>query len=498
MITAVFAPGPVLELRGIGPRPVSVELQGPRVRVRARALTGRGTTWRAVLPLEAARWGGPPLPLPTGSYDIVVRDESGARAVVDADVPLTQLGTLRAGIADGALEVGPPIDPAYDSGEGQDALERRYATRPHGLEDAVFFESFYGRNASCNPLAIDRELARVAPAVVRYWSVVDLSVAVPEGAVPVVEGSPEWWRARGSARLLVVNDWLRRRFSRRPGQVVLQTWHGTPLKRLALHRRGFDPRRALAVLRESRRWNVLLAQNRYGGAILRSAYGFRRRPVWVEGYPRNDVLVRGDAREVRGELGIPDDARVLLYAPTWRDDREHIVDFLDLERLAASADAVVLVRGHSRTLLPGVDIVPGADVAPGADAASGASHVRVVDVTAYPDVSRLLLAADALITDYSSVMFDFTVTGKPLYFFTPDLAHYRGELRGFYFDLAAEAPGPVTATQDELEAALADPRVTADHAERYAAWRARFNARDDGRAAERVVARILDQGFVAR
>ena len=75
----------------------------------------------------------------------------------------------------------------------------------------MFFESFYGRNASCNPLAIDRELARRAPGVTRYWSVVDLSVAVPEGAIPVVDGSPEWWRARGSARLLVVNDWLRRR-----------------------------------------------------------------------------------------------------------------------------------------------------------------------------------------------------------------------------------------------------------------------------------------------
>ena len=492
MIAAAFAPGPVLELRGAGPRPAAVELRGPRVRVTARALTGRGTTWRAVLPLEAARWAGPSLPLPTGTYEIVVTDEHGARTTVDAELPLAQLGTLRAQVSGGTIVIGPPIDPAYDSGEGQDALERRYATRPQGLEDAVFFESFYGRNASCNPLAIDRELARVAPGVIRYWSVVDLSVAVPEGAVPVVEGSPEWWRARGSARLLVVNDWLRRRFARRPGQVVLQTWHGTPLKRLALHRSGFDPRRALAVLRESRRWNVLLAQNPYGAGILRSAYGFRRRPVWVEGYPRNDVLVRGDAAGVRRELGIAEAARVLLYAPTWRDDREQIVDFLDLDRLAATAGAVVLVRGHSRTLLPG------SDLGSSGGAASPTSGARVIDVTSYPDVSRLLLAADALITDYSSVMFDFTVTGKPLYFFAPDLDHYRGELRGFYFDLASEAPGPVTATQDELEAALADPGQTADHAERYAAWRARFNARDDGRAAERVVARILDQGFIVR
>lgn len=478
---ARFTTGPALELTGTGARPASAELIGPRARVTA-TLTGRGATWRAVLPLQAARWRGRELPLPVGRYDVRVTSAEGELLAVDAELPLAQLGTLRAHLGEGVVEVGPPIDPAYDSGEGQDALERRYATRPQGLENAVFFESFYGRNASCNPLAIDRELARQAPGVTRYWSVVDLSVEVPDGAVAVVEGSPEWWRARGAARLLVVNDWLRRRFARRPGQVVLQTWHGTPLKRLALHRRGFDPRRIAAVLKESRRWNVLIAQNGYGARILRKAYAFGRRPVWVEGYPRNDVLVGGDGAEVRRTLGIGAGERVILYAPTWRDDREGIVEFLDLDRLADAADAVVLVRGHSRTLLPGADAV----------------GARVIDVTAYPDISRLLLAADALVTDYSSVMFDFTVTGKPIYFFTPDLDHYRGELRGFYFDLAEQAPGPLTSTQDALEQALADDAIAGVYASRYEAWRARFNSRDDGRAAERVVARILDQGYVER
>ncbi|WP_214468264.1 CDP-glycerol glycerophosphotransferase family protein [Microbacterium flavescens] len=469
--------GPALVLSGVGPRPASVELVGRRARVLA-SLTGRGKTWRAVLPLRARRWGGPELPLPTGDYQVHVALAGDERVAEPASLPLVQLGTVRASLDGWLLRIGPPVDPAYDSGEGQDALERRYAHRSARLENAVFFESFYGRNASCNPLAIDRELARRAPGVTRYWSVVDLSVAVPDGAIPIVEGSPEWWRARGSARLLVVNDWLRRRFSRRRGQVVLQTWHGTPLKRLALHRPGFDPRRAAAVLRESRRWNVLLAQNPYAARILGKAYAFLSRPVWVEGYPRNDVLVTGDGRATRASLGIKDGERVLLYAPTWRDDRDEIVDFVDPAALAAAADAVVLVRGHSRTLQQGKD----------------AEGPRVVDVTGFPDTSLLLLAADALVTDYSSVMFDFSVTGKPMYFLVPDMEHYRGELRGFYFDLTAHAPGPVVRSQDELIAALAeDPDA---HAARYAQWREKFNARDDGHAAERVVTRILDQGLI--
>ncbi|WOF24468.1 CDP-glycerol glycerophosphotransferase family protein [Microbacterium betulae] len=475
MTTARLEPdGTLLVVEGEGPRPPSAFLEGARLRVEGR-LTGRGKTWKARFPLTAARWGGEELPLPSGRYRIVVEGEEPPEPL-----PSQLVGGLRATIEGDVLVVGPPTDPVYDTADAQGALERRYLSRAIPLEDAVFFESFYGRHASCNPLAIDRELARRAPHVTRYWSVVDLSVAVPEGAVPVVEGSPEWWRARSVSRLLVVNDWLRRAFARRPGQRVLQTWHGTPLKRLALHRRGFAPRRWGATLKESRRWDVLLAQNPYAAGILGRAYAFLRKPVWVEGYPRNDRLVTGDPRAARERLGIGPDERVLLYAPTWRDDREEIVDFLDPSGLAVGADAVVLVRGHSRTLIPGRDV----------------TGPRVVDVTAYPDTAELLLAADALITDYSSVMFDFSVTGKPMYFLVPDLEHYRGELRGFYFDLAAHAPGPLVRDVDELLDALDGD--SSEYAGRYEAWRRRFNAREDGHAAERVVARILDQGFVSR
>ena len=472
--------GAALILTGEGSPPASVELVGPRARAAAE-ITGDGASWQAVLALRAARWGGPELPLPTGDYALVIEAAADAPVALPPALPLAQLGTLRASYDAGTLRIGPPIDPAYDSGEGQAALERRYATRPGGLENAVFFESFYGRNASCNPLGIDRELARRAPDVTRYWSVVDFSVRVPDGAIAVVEGSPDWWRARGSARLLVVNDWLRRRFERRKGQVVLQTWHGTPLKRLALHRPGFEPRRMAAVVRESLRWNVLLAQNPYSARILSKAYAFLTRPIWVEGYPRNDVLTAGDAAETRQALGIRPEDRVVLYAPTWRDDRTEMVDFLDPAVLADATDSVVLVRGHSRTIPEGEDV----------------SGPRVIDVTGFPDTSLLLLVADALITDYSSVMFDFSVTGKPMYFLVPDMEHYRGELRGFYFDLVTHAPGPVVRSQHELIEALVDGDPTR-FAQKYATWRAKFNPRDDGRAAERVVDRILDQGYIDR
>ncbi|MFC7790032.1 CDP-glycerol glycerophosphotransferase family protein [Microbacterium sp. MAHUQ-60] len=464
-----------LIIAGTGPRPASADLTGARARVAGR-VTGGGKTWKATFPLRVSRWGGAELPLPSGSYVLDIPDAD--LAAVDLAPTLVPILRIEAHGAD--VRISAPLDPIYETAEGQRTLEERYVSHVGGGENAVFFESFYGQTSGCNPRAIDRVLAERAPAVTRYWAVSDLSVEVPEGAIAVVESSPEWWRARAESRMLIVNDWLRRRFVRKPGQHVLQTWHGTPLKRLALHRPGFAPRRMAAVVKESRRWDALLAQNVYAARVLKKAYAFFGKPVWVDGYPRNDLFAHGDPALIREALGIAPDARVLLYAPTWRDDRSEIVDFVDPEDLAARTDSVVLVRGHSRTLKPGRDH----------------AGARVIDVTGYPETARLLLIADALITDYSSVMFDFSVTGRPMYFLVPDLEHYRGELRGFYFDLGERAPGPVVRTQDELVRVLSDADVAAAYRDRYDAWTAQFNRLDDGGAADRVVSRILDQGWL--
>ncbi len=102
---------------------------------------------------------------------------------------------VRIALNAGTVRIAAPVDPVYETAEGRSTLEERYVAQAGGTENAVFFESFYGRSVGCNPRAIDRELAARAPEVRRYWSVVDLSVEVPEGAIAVVEGSPQWWHA---------------------------------------------------------------------------------------------------------------------------------------------------------------------------------------------------------------------------------------------------------------------------------------------------------------
>lgn len=480
---------PSIVFEGPGEAPAEFRLQASR-QVLPAELISLGNRWSARVPLLVSNWNGPLLPARSGRYSVVATASDGSRMSLQkpAELPAPQLlpGVTRVVVtsANGSLVVALSA-PLTDRERGrlqQASLESDYRAAKDEPLNAVFFESFYGQNASCNPLAIDRAIARLRPDVARYWSVTDASVSVPSGATALIEGSSEWWRIRGSARLLVVNDWLRKRLRKRRYQTVLQTWHGTMLKKLALSRVRLGLRSAIATLRERGRWDILLAQNPYSRGIFRRAYAFTG-SVWEEGYPRDDVLLTGDAAAIRDRLGISSGVTVLLYAPTWRDDRPDHVDHLDVARFAdlLGDEYVTLIRGHSRTLLPGEDV----------------RAPNVLDVTGYPDVSELFLVADALITDYSSVMFDFTVTGKPVYFFTPDLDHYREKLRGFYFDLIPVAPGPVVTTVAELAALVRDrDNVRRQFTEKYRAWRERFNPRDDGHAADRVVQRLLAEGLI--
>jgi CDP-glycerol glycerophosphotransferase len=486
------------------PRVTGIQLRGDSLRleldrrVPGARLSGARAAVEGVLdasgtlvdfPLLATRWGSAALALPTGGYRLTLLEaHPSTRVSVAPGLQLDELHErfrVRAKPEDGGLvvRIGPPL---RDGESGQRASLRQrwtYALPRRRLENAVYLESFYGRTASCNPLGIDRVLARTHPQVRRYWSVADGSVPLPEGAVRLVEGTAEWWRVRAEARALVINDWLRWTHRPRRHQHVLQTWHGTMLKRLALDRSDVSARRRFATVRQGRRWNALIAQNHHSAEIFRTSYAFRG-PIWETGYPRNDVFA-DPARSagVRAVVGIAPDARVVLYAPTWRDDQEEMVDYLDLVTFAAALppDHVVLVRGHSRTLTFGADL----------------HAAKVVDVTSYPDVADLMLVADVLVTDYSSVMFDFAATNKPMVFFTPDLEHYQDVLRGFYFDLLADAPGPVVETQADLLDTIKElDAVDAAYATRRAAWRDRFAPYDDGHAGERVVEHLVAAGWL--
>ena len=163
-------------------------------------------------------------------------------------------------------------------------------------------------------------------------------------------------------------------------------------------------------------------------------------------------------KRVRSQLGLADSDHVVLYAPTWREYLGRRVAkplYLDAERVTeALPGAVVLVRGHYNATR---------------EAEVFAEHPRIHDVTRYPDIAPLYLAADVLVTDYSSVMFDFALTDKPILLLLPDLEQYRDVERGFYFDLETDGPGPLLRSTDEVVAALGSPDLHAGHRGRSAA-----------------------------
>jgi CDP-glycerol glycerophosphotransferase len=387
-------------------------------------------------------------------------------------------------------EEGPPLQrkrPASWRGTVRLALPVLRATpallraRPR---DLGVFDSWGGR-WSDSPRAISIELRRRALDLGQVWVLATGRPQTQPLDVGVVRpNTPEQVAALRSARLVVTNRNLPRWFVKPSGCTYLQTWHGSPLKRV-----GFDVARdrrtASQIRRDVRRWDVLLAQSPFAATHFRNAFRFEGE-VWETGSPHNDVLlgeaaaVRG--RQVRQELGLDPDARIALYAPTFRDDvrgndgRPRFDLRLDFDRLKAGLgpDWTVLVRAHQLT----------------GWRAQGDETVR--DVSAVEEITDLYLAADVLVTDYSSAMFDFAVTGKPMVFFTYDLEHYRDSVRGFYWSLEDESPGPLVRDTDELVAALRDlSAVHRDYSARYDAFRAKFCPLDDGGATGRVVDRLV-------
>ena len=413
----------------------TVSQDEPGNRIKGACLAGEGIDGPATeVPIAAA---------PTSCAAEPDSDVTGA----DAGRPARRARLLTRTDGSVAVAVIPPLTPGVRSRRGHRLLIEREAGP---LRPGVFLESFGGRSAGDNPAAICEDLAAHGVEAPLWWSVVDGTVRVPAGARPVVVGSPQWVEALRTSRVIVTNDHLPSWFSKREGQYLLQTWHGTPIKKL-LH----DAPRAVTLRyrrlmdRQVPQWDLLLAQSPQAGRRLQQALGYRG-PVRVGEYPRNVRLLGGAEvrRRVRHELGIAPGQPVILYAPTWRESLRPStgaagcaaahgpgpVGALDGPRLAELLDAVVLMRSHHMNR---AGCVPG-----------------MIDVSGYPSVEELMLAADILVSDYSSIFFDFALTGKPAVVYAPDLASYRDVERGLYGDWPLDSGLPVAADHDELASHL--------------------------------------------
>jgi CDP-glycerol glycerophosphotransferase len=448
------------------------------------------------------------LPLPEGRWQLHIRrvgdsDTSGLAPVTFSDeiaalLPLTTVVDHKpftlAATTDGEAVLAVGRDLSDDErGPFHARVLRRTAyagRRTKPLLDTVVYTSFRGRQYSDSPRAIHEELVRRSAPLEHLWIVRDAACRVPQTASILREGSREYYEALAQTRYFVTNDHFPEWFERRTDQTCVQTWHGTPLKMLGFdvsNLRGATRKFERAWDRQVRNWQYVVSPNRFSTPILQQAYALDAEMLET-GYPRDDILAGPHrdvlTRRVRERIGLPDSARVVLYAPTFRD---HLKDSrgryrldlqLDLRRLreAIGPDTIVLLRKHHYI----VDAVP------------TTPDGLVRDVSSYPDGTELLLAADILITDYSSMSVDFANTGRPMLFFTYDVDAYRESIRGFYVDFEATVPGPLLGTSDEVAEALRDvDSVRSQYARRYDAFVSRFCELDDGAATARVVDRLF-------
>lgn len=382
-------------------------------------------------------------------------------------------------------------------GRAMRAEIQAYADRGPLRERTVLYESFAGNGVLCNPEALFRELLRTEDlSDLRHVWVLDdprahrairREFAGDDRVRFVRYRSVRYFRALATSGYLVNNATFPPEFHKRPGQIYLNTWHGTPLKLM-----GYDMPDGAAesanTLRNFVSADYLLSQNPFmTERMYKEAYrllGAFRGLVVEEGYPRVDRQFR-DANELAADRARLEDAglnhagrKIVLYAPTWKgssfaspdDDAWALLDSVrQLQRLLGPDDYVVLLKTHQ------------------AVHRFAKEHHEFRSVLVPNDIptNAMLGLTSILVTDYSSIFFDFLASDRPIVFYTPDADEYSGT-RGTYFP-PEQLPGPVFTDLRSVAEAIGSPAGGGQERRRQSEWRERFTPRDDGHAARRVI-----------
>jgi CDP-glycerol glycerophosphotransferase len=350
-------------------------------------------------------------------------------------------------------------------------------------ESLAVYAAYWYRGYACNPAAIYERAAELAPHIRGVWVVWgDRLQSLPDGVAHVEPHTRAYYRTLARARWLVNNVGFPEHVVKRPGTTQVQTHHGTPLKVMGLDQQRFPvTARGMDfddVLRSCGQWDFSVTSNPHTTEVWERAFPFSGEVLEV-GYPRNDQLATATPQDVaraRRELGLAPDEVALLYAPTHRDHHAGFKPVLDVEDFAdrLGAGHRVLVRAHYFYDTPAMP-----------------KHPLIKDVSRHPSIETLCLASDLLVTDYSSLMFDYAVLDRPIIIFAPDWETYR-TVRGVTFDLLSNAPGSVCATPADLVEAIRSGEAWGDQAAKARdLFRQRFCGLDDGHAAERVVRRVF-------
>ena len=360
----------------------------------------------------------------------------------------------------------------------------------------VLFESFLGRNVSGNPKYIYQYLVdnNLDNEFELIWILNDTSEPIEGKHKTVKRKSLKYYYLMATSGYWIFNSRQAKEIYKRDDITYVQTWHGTPLKKLAGDMESVNMGKNRNIdsykkefFKESAKWDYLFAQNDFAAETLSRAFQFKKEII--EGYPANDILYtknnEKDINELKDKLGLPKDKKIILYAPTWRDNqyfKKGHYKFelqLELEKMqeALGNEYIVLLRTHYLI----------------------ANSINTEDYNGFVynfsrgfDIQELYLVSDLLITDYSSVMFDYANLKRPMIFFTYDLEEYRDNLRGFYFDIEENLPGPIALTTDDIINVISDLNATVTkYQAKYEEFYNKFCHIDDGTSSKNSVNKIF-------
>ena len=361
----------------------------------------------------------------------------------------------------------------------------------------IMFISYLGRGYLCNPKYIHQELLK-DDRFQDYKFIFPLKDKneVIEGAKVIKYRGIQYFYYLAKSKFWIVNCKLPSYCIKKDEQVYIQTWHGTPLKRLA---HDIETKDDITFYRSKMsrdemtksydvdvaKYNYLISPNEYSSEIFESCFKIDKEKIKEYGYPRNDYLVNITDEEkdkLKNKYNIPKDKKVILYAPTWRDNKfnekgyihELKVDFNKWRNILGD-EYVVIFKPHYLISNKFKDIK---------------LDNFLFSFDENVDINELYVMSDLLITDYSSVFFDYAILNRPILFYMYDLEEYRDELRGFYLDINKELPGKITIDEDELLSVIKNENYK-EYDEKLKEFRNTYNNLEDGKASQRVINNLI-------
>ncbi len=363
----------------------------------------------------------------------------------------------------------------------------------------IVFMSNLGRSYGGNPKSIYEEMVQLNldKKYRCYYLLENPKIILPGSARTIKLSRFRYYYVLAVSGYIVSDTRLPNYIRKRKKTKYLQTWHGTPLKKLALDMTSYHMAGGESVeeyrkefKKNSATWDYLISQNEFSSKIFRHAFAFQGNMLEI-GYPRNDVLFtknnKQDILELKKKYSLPLDKKIILYAPTWRDNSfydkasykmDAPLDY-DLLYEKLSKDYIILIKYHYM-------------VREKLDFSNYHGFYRVMNSSI--DISELYLVSDILITDYSSVMFDYSILKRPIIFYVYDLEEYKDELRGFYFDFIKQAPGPFAMSTEQLLDEILSYSWR-NHQERYEAFCATYHTFEKGNASKRAIQALLKENI---